>query len=125
MRKIFDLLDVLLEETTEGAFLFLPDVHILSNVKGALNIGSEEGILPCNFVTVVHNGHVLCVAKIVLSEHCVLELPSGSVGKFGKFPPVIESLIEVSWNLSGLHDNSLKGVELFLGDALVHLDEAC
>lgn len=124
MRKVFDLLFVRLEKTTEGALLFLPDVHIFSHVKTGLNVSSEEGVLVGNLILGVHQGHVLGIAQRILSVCGVLELPSGSLGEFGKFPPVIESVVEIGGHFSSSHDCPLESIEFISWHTLVHLDKA-
>ena len=113
-----------MEHSTPGALLLLPDVHILGNLEGSLHISSEEGVFTSGFISIVHYGHVLSVAIGVLGVDGILQLPGRSIGEFSKIPPVVEGTGKVGWNLSGLHDDSLEGVKLILGNTLVHLDEA-
>jgi hypothetical protein len=44
VRKVLNVLFVLLDKSTELGGLLVPDIHVFSNCEGTLNISDEESV---------------------------------------------------------------------------------
>jgi hypothetical protein len=112
VRKILDSLLILLEKTTEGALLCLPDVHVFTNVEGSLNVSNQEGVLSSGIDSVEYRNS-LSVTSLVLGEGNVLILPVTSFSECSPVPHASKGINLISRDLNFSQDVLLESIKFF------------
>jgi hypothetical protein len=92
--------------------LFLPDVHVFTNVEAALVVSNEEGVFTLS-ISRVHNSNSLGVTSRVLGVGNVLVVPSTSTGEFSPIPHIMEGCLFISRYLDLVNDEGLECVNFF------------